>query len=286
MVTFFTYLAAIGCSLCYGLATILEQRAAKRNSEISSLHYSHLMGLFKQGSYVFGMVFDFLGWILFLLAARRLPLFLSLAFAASSLVVTAGIAHFIGAARTTRSERLAIMTALFGDVLLGIVAKPSAVHQTGFLFKLILVLAPIPIAIAGLAVIQGRKHSMKPLLLAMFAGLTFGGTGLIARTIHFSSMSIGSLLQPLVLALIGYGYLGTMFMAVALQRGNINRVNSAMFLTELSIPSIIGIVFLHDQVRAGLWGVMILGYILVIASTVILSLAQEHPPQPALKASD
>lgn len=230
------------------------------------------------------MVFDFLGWVLFLFAARRLPLFLALSFAASSLVVTAVIAHFIGTERTTRNERIAIMTALFGDVLLGIVAQPSAVQHTTFLFKLILVLAPIPIAIGGLAVIQGRQHGLKPLLLALFAGLTFGGTGLIARTIHFTSLSAGSLLQPLVLALIVYGYLGIMFMAIALQRGNINRVNSVMFLSELTIPSIIGIIFLDDRVRAGLWGVMILGYILVIASTVILSLSQPRQALPDSKA--
>jgi hypothetical protein len=110
------------------------------------------------------------------------------------------------------------------------------------------------------------KSRHATLVLSALAGLAFGGTGLASRII-----SLHTIMQPLVLSLLGYGALGMLFLAAALQRDTVNRVNSVLFSSELAIPSLLGILFLHDGARHGAWPIMIAGFGSVIVGTVIIA---------------
>jgi hypothetical protein len=264
------YLEGIGCSLCYGYATIYEQVAVRRQKSIGSLHPSHLVRLAKQGSYIFGIVLDILGWVLFLLAARRLPLFLALSFVAASLVVSAVLARkYLGTKENSR-ERFAIIGMMVGLIILGAVAQPSSGHSMNQAFKIGLESAPVLLGILGLALLRTPQRTYSTFGLAALSGLAFGGTGLVARVIH-----IGHLTPHFILlsgALVLYGALGALFMAAALQRDTVNRVNGSLYASELVIPSVIGMIFLGDRARHGLWPVLVLGFICVIASVMVIAL--------------
>jgi hypothetical protein len=264
------YLAGIGCSLCYGAATVLEQVAARRQKPIGSLHPSHLIRLAQQTPYILGVALDLVGWILFLLAARKLPLFLALSFVAASLVVTAILAHVYLAARVSSREHLAIVGVMVGLVLLGVAAQSSGGHSMNHYFRVALECAPVLIGLAGLMLLKMPQRKYSTFGLAALAGLAFGGTGLVARIIHFKYLTVHFVL--LVAALVLYGALGTLFMAAALQKDTVNKVNGVLFSSELVIPSIIGILFLGDRARKGWWPVLVLGFICVAVSVMVIAL--------------
>jgi hypothetical protein len=267
------YLAGIGCSLFSGIATVLEQVAAHRQAAIRSLHPSHFIKLLQQIPYLSGIVLDLLGWGLFLFAARTLPLFLDLSFLAAALVVTAIVAQLRSHTRINHAEMGAIALVMVGIVLLGVVAEPSRVHSVSHYFVLVLEVFPIVLAVTGLGWLRTNAARPAALALTICAGLAFGATGIIARIIHIAHFDLHTVAQPLVASLIAYGVLGMFFLTAALQKETINRVTSTLYASELAIPSLLGILFLGDRARHGLWVVVIAGFLCVIIGTV--SIAQD-----------
>lgn len=272
------YLAGIGCSLCYGAATIFEQIAVRRQKSIRSLHPSHLVRLVRQESYILGIALDLAGWILFLLAARKLPLFLALSFVAASLTVSAVIAHKYLGVKENNSERFAIIGMMVGLIILGAVAQPSNGHTMNQAFRIGVESAPVLLGVLGLALLRAPQRTYSAFGLAALSGLAFGGTGLVARVIHVGQITPHFIL--LSIALILYGALGALFMAAALQRESVNRVNGALYASELVIPSILGTIFLGDRARSGLWPVLVLGFICVVASVVVIALDTRKAAKP------
>lgn len=265
------YLAGIGCSLCSGIATVLEQIAARRHTAIHSLHPSHFVRLFQQAPYVFGIILDLIGWGLFLFAARTLPLFLDLSFLAAGLMVTAITAQLRASTKISHAEKRAIALVMAGIVLLGLVAQPSSVHSVSHHFVVILEVFPVVIALIGAGWLRMDHTQRTASALAICSGLAFGATGIISRIIHIAHFDLHTIAQPLVISLIAYGALGMLFLTAALQKGAINRVTSALYSSELAIPSLLGILFLGDRARHGLWVFLIVGFACVAIGTVSIA---------------
>jgi hypothetical protein len=270
------YLAAIAASICYGGATVLEQVGARRQKDIVAINLNNIVSLLKQLPYFLGIILDLLGWIFFLIAVRKLPLFLCLSFVAFSLVISAILDKYLFKTKIPRNEIFAIISVMFGIIMLGVSAKPTSAKNVNHLFILSIELLVIPLGIIGLSVLKSVKNDYSGIILAAFSGLTFGITGIISRFIQFNSFSIKYLVQLPILVLILYGILGMVFLAAALQRDNINRVNSLLYSAELAIPSILGIIYLGDQVRDELWPIMILGLILVTFGSIAVSMHTER----------
>jgi hypothetical protein len=274
------YAMGVGCSICYGAATIFEQVAVKRHATIVSFKASQLLKIVRQAPYILGTTLDLLGWLLFLLAARRLPLFLVLSFGALSLVVTVVLARAYLSIKISHSHKLAILSIIGGTFLLGIAARPSSVyiHTVNIYFRLAVEVFLIPVLIAGLLLLKSSKERHVPTFLALLAGLCFGATGILARVIRFSHIDERFIFRPLFLSLVVYGIFGAIFLASALQRDNINRVNSLLFTSELTIPSVLGVIFLGDSVRHGLWPLMIIGLIASIIGTISIAVTTKSKP--------
>ncbi len=266
------YVAGFGSSVCYGIATVLEQIAAKRQTKIDSLRVSHVVKLFKQLPYVSGIGLDIVGWLLFLLAVRQLPLFLGLSFVSLSLVISAIIARIFMNVKSSSSELLAMSTVVVGLILLGMAARPSGASHVNHTFKLIIEVLPIALAVAGIVLLRAKTSKASAFMLSALTGLTFGASGIIARMIHWTGHGLHQLLQVLLIPLLAYAVLGMIFLAAALQRENVNRVNSVVYSSELALPSILGLIFLGDEVRQGLWWLLILGLIMVTVGTVMTAL--------------
>ena len=58
----------------------------------------------------------------------------------------------------------------------------------------------------------------------------------------------------------------------ALQRGSVTVVTAAMFGVETVVPAVIGLAFLHDRARSGLWPVAAAGFLLSVGGSVALAL--------------
>jgi hypothetical protein len=265
------YFTGLGCSICYGVATILEQVAAKRQENIDSLHPIHIVKLIKQTPYVLGIVLDLVGWALFLITARTLPLFLTLSFVVLSLVVTAIIARIFLSIQISYKEKFAMALIVISIVVLGIIAQPSMTYSVNKYFILLLEVGPLPIALLSVFILKAHDKRHKLLMLSGVAGVSFGATGLISRISNFTGFELRNIFHIIILSLLAYGAIGLVTLSAALQEGNVNRVNSIVYTSELVLPSLLGMIFLNDKVKQGLWPLLFICLAGVIAGTYIFA---------------
>ena len=90
----------------------------------------------------------------------------------------------------------------------------------------------------------------------------------MASPLHYSSIPS--------IALAIFGLLGMMLFSVALQKGSVTQTYAITFLIETLLPTIIGILLLGDQPRAGLWPVMIAGISMALAGIVAIASSKEY----------
>jgi drug/metabolite transporter (DMT)-like permease len=263
------YISGLGCSICYGISTVLQQEGTRKQDKIESFHISNAYNLLKQLQYVIGLVLDLVGWLLFLYSAHQLPLFLCLSFVSFSLFTTALIARVFKNVKITKNELLSLASIFIGLVLVSVVAKPSEAKHAGVAFKLVLELGPILLALLGIKYLKDKKSNHSALVLSALAGLTYGATGIISRLIQLNKVS--DIFQLLVISIAAYGLIGMIYLAAALQRENVNRINSIMYSFELVIPSVLGIIFLGDKVKSNDWFVMAIGVTLVVFGSLMIA---------------
>jgi hypothetical protein len=79
-----------------------------------------------------------------------------------------------------------------------------------------------------------------------------------------------ALAHPLVWTVVVQGVLGTVFFALALQRGDVTTVTAVTFMLELLVPSLLGLWLFGDGVLPGQAPVAVLGFVLAVGGTVAL----------------
>jgi drug/metabolite transporter (DMT)-like permease len=265
------YALSVVGAICYGAATVLEQIGAKNEKHLKTINPLHLITLIKQGSYFLGLVLDLIGWVFFLFAVRSLPLFLVQSFIALSIVVSALLDRYWLKHAVKKSEKVAIVFVVIGVTLLSVAAKPSSAIGTSNLFKLILIISPLVIAIIAAIFVRLKTTRVNSTMIALLAGLSFGGTSIVTRILNFSQLDKQINQMLLAISLVIFGVLALVLLSIALQREKVNRVNSVVLASEVIGPSLIGIIFLGDTVRNGLWLVMIAGLVLVLAGALATS---------------
>lgn len=262
------YIASLIGAICYGAATVLEQIGVKNKKSIESINPLRLLSTIKQWTYSIGLALDLIGWIFFLFAVRSLPLFLVQSFIALSIVVSALLDRYWLKHTISYGEKIAIVLVVIGVVLLSIAAKPGPATETSSLFKLVLIISPLVIAVIAALLVKLRKTWLNTTSIAALAGLSFGATTIITRVIIFTQIDKQLTEFLLVISLLINGALALILLSIALQREKVNRVNSIVLGSEVIVPSIVGLVFLGDGVRNGLWILLYVGLIMVFAGTI------------------
>ena len=228
----------------------------------SSLDLVHLR---RQHVYFLGLCADLTGFVLAAAALHLLPLFLVQSVIAFSVGVTAVISALLGI-RLAGLGWIALAVGAGGLVLLGLSAEPTPAHTLPTGWGWTLPLAAVPVAALGYL---GRKMPPRVAtpLLAFAAGLGFSVVGIAARTLHGPD-SPGQLLQPGLLAIAVNGALAATLFAMALQRGGATAATAIMFTTTMTVPSLIGLLYLGDQVRTGFAAAAVLGFALAVAGAI------------------
>lgn len=273
MPTWLYYLFGIVCSLCYGWAAILENRAALNQSKIDSLNPSHLYKLFKQLPYILGILLDLIGWLFFLVVAKYLPLFLAMSFVSLGLIMTALINSLFYKVKTKLTEYLAMLGVIIGIVAMSIIAKPSTSLHLDKTFIIYLLLLPLLFTLGGLVVLKGKKKK-EATILAGLSGISFSMTGILSRLLDHNYLNWPYYYPLIIIVLIIFAAIGALYYAAALQRSRLNQVNSVVYGIELIIPSLIGIIYLNDQVKKGTWTILILAVTLVFISVLFVAKRQ------------
>ncbi len=262
--------AAVTCALCNGSAAVLQKIGADKVQTVSSLDATLLWRLFKNKRYTAGIVLDLIGWSLTLYAVQYLPLFFVEAVLAASIVVTALLERFTQHRLLPRRAYVAIGLIMLGLVLLALAASLDRADPISQTLKIIITFSALPLGLVGWF-LAGRKSNRSALALAAVGGFSYGITSVIGRIFEFSQPLWHTIYSPLVFGLISSGAIGILLFSTALQRAQATTVNAAMTASQTVFPAIIGIVFLGDSARNGLWSLVISGGLLALSGVLLLA---------------
>jgi drug/metabolite transporter (DMT)-like permease len=276
--------AALVAALFYGIASVMQSVAAHEASnrkpqeaDAGGVDPGLLPRMLRQWRFVVSLCLDALGFVAQLIALQRLPLFAVQAIVAANLAVTAVVASMVIKVRLSWREWLAVTGVVAGVGLLGSSAGPEGASQAGVVFKLALIVAIAALGLTGLAAARLRDPA-RTLALGLVAGFGYGVIGIAARVLNgFEPLTL--LRDPAAYAVAAAGIVSFVFYATALEGGSVTVATAAVVLAETLPPAVIGVVFLGDRTRPGLEPAAIAGFLLAVASAVMLARFGEadHP---------
>jgi drug/metabolite transporter (DMT)-like permease len=278
--------AALVAALFYGIASVMQSVAAHeasnrkpQDADAGGVDPGLLPRMLRQWRFVVSLCLDALGFVAQLIALQRLPLFAVQAIVAANLAVTAVVASLVIKVRLSWREWLAVTGVVAGVGLLGSSAGPEGASQAGVVFKLALIVAIAALGLIGLAAARLRAPA-RTLALGLVAGFGYGVIGIAARVLNgFEPLTL--LRDPAAYAVAAAGIVSFVFYATALEGGSVTVATAAVVLAETLPPAVIGVVFLGDRTRPGLEPAAIAGFLLAVASAVMLARFGEadHPGQ-------
>ena len=290
-------IAAVVAALFYGIAAVMQAVAVREASNRAladsaggGVDPGLIPRMLRQWRFVASLCLDTLGFLAQLVALRRLPLFAVQAMVASNLAVTAVFASLLIGVALSWREWLAVSGVVAGVGLLGSSAGPEGASQAGAVFKLALIVAVAGLGLCGLAAARLRDPVRTP-LLGVVAGLGYGVLGIAARVLNgFEPLSLAR--DPAAYAVAAAGIVSFVFYATALEGGSVTVATAAVVLAVTLPPAVIGVMFLGDMTRPGLEPAAIAGFLLAVASAVMLArfgeaehAARGAPEQPLAGAA-
>lgn len=263
-------LCAVLASVCYGVASVLQAVSARRTTTTDNLDPRLLIRMLKQLPYLLGISLDSIGFVASVVALQlHQPLFVVQAIMASSVGVTAGIAAAMGT-RLGRNEWWALAGLGLGLVLLALSAGEQSDVRIGAFWYWVMLGAAVPVALVGLIGLRLRGTSAA-VLLGVGAGLGFAITAVAARSLQIPSPLWKLVVTPAIWAIAAGGLIGLLLFALALQRVAVTTVTALVLGAETVVPSIIGLAFLGDTIRAGFVPVVVTGLVLALAGAGLLA---------------
>ena len=270
-------LAALGAAVLYGVATVLQASAARQAEPGVGIDVGLIFRLLGRLVFVAGLAVDVAGFGLSLVALRTLPLFAVQSAVASSIAVTALLEAAVLRVRVTARQRLPLLSIGVGLVLLAASAAPDRPAPVAITGRLLLGVGVVVVAVAAVALRRTGSGDAAAARFGAAAGLGFAGTALCARVLVVPHPVTGLLRDPVLWELVVYGALGMILLTTALQRGSATATTAASFAVETIVPAAIGLVFLNDRAREGLWPAAAAGFALAVIGSVLLAL--RHPAE-------
>ncbi len=279
--------AALIAAVFYGIASVMQSVAAHeasnrkpQDADAGGIDPGLLPRMLRQWRFVVSLCLDALGFVAQLIALQRLPLFAVQAIVAANLAVIAVVASLTIKVQLSWREWLAVTGVVAGVGLLGSSAGPEGASQAGVVFKLALIVAIAALGLVGLAAARLLRDPARTLALGLVAGFGYGVIGIAARVLNgFEPLTL--LRDPAAYAVAAAGIVSFMFYATALEGGSVTVATAAVVLAETLPPAVIGVTFLGDRTRPGLEPAAIAGFLLAVASAVMLARFGEadHPGQ-------
>jgi drug/metabolite transporter (DMT)-like permease len=256
---------AFAAAVLYGVATVLQAVGLRRLAQATAPTWR---GRISTGwLYGVGLALDGAGFLASVAALRSLPLFVVESAVASSVAVTAILSGVFLGGRLDRASVLALVVVGIGLVALAVCAVEGPAKALSTSTGVLILVLAAPVAVLGVIGFNMSPQYGVP-VLAVVAGLGFGGAGVAARTL---TLDRGILGEPLAWALIVYGVIALAAFGVALQRGSVTMVAAVTFGIETVVPAAVGLLWLGDRVRPGFGWVTALGFVLTLGGSVRLA---------------
>ncbi|ORW20962.1 DMT family transporter [Mycobacterium palustre] len=273
------FLLALGCSVCYGAASVL-QAVATRSVEPASnsgVDAVLLMRALRQWRYLAGVGLDGLGFLLQVLALRMVPIYVVAAALAASIAVAGIVSAWVLSARLSAAEWTAVAVVCASLVALACAAGPGHFRHApaGLGWALIGVVVGLFAVGAAAGRLRDRERS---LALGLCAGSGFGVVEIGVRLVDVIDPTEAAFYaQPALYASAGGGAAGFLLLTAALHRGSVTTTVAAMVVGETIAPAIVGVVWLGDTTRDGLGWLVIAGFVVAVAGTLVLARFGEAP---------
>lgn len=260
---------AVAAALCYGLATVLQARAAQGAPSLPGIDPRLVLRLLSQSPFLAALALDGGGFLLSLAALRQLPLFVVEAIVAGNLAVAAVVAARVLPLRLSRREWLAVAAVCVGLVLLALSAGVKSPVQVGAGFRLSLL--GCAVTLVGVGAGAGRLRGVyAAAVLGLVAGLAFGVVGVAVRVLPDLSPAV-LVGNAATYALVVGGAVGFLCYLTALQRGRVTTATGALVTAETVAPALVGVVALGDSTRPGYAGVGVAGFVLSVGGALLLA---------------
>ncbi|MFF2368377.1 hypothetical protein ACFVU0_37470 [Streptomyces sp. NPDC058122] len=272
-------ICALGASVCFGTATVLQAMAARAAGEGGTGGAGGaavlLLRALRQWRYLAGLGLDGVGFVLQILALRSLPIYAVGAALAASLAVTAVVASRLLHVRLSRVEWAAVAVVCGGLAMLGLASGPEG-DRTGSL-ALKYAMLGTSVAVLVLALVGGRLPDRgRALALGLGSGFGFGVVEVAVRLI--ADLDPGTLLaNPATYALLIGGGAAFLLLTTALERGSVTTATAGLVIGETIGPALVGVVWLGDRTREGLAWLGVLGFAVAVAGALALARFGEAP---------
>ena len=276
-------LLALGCSVCYGTATVLQAaatRSVNSGDSDSGVDAALLLRALRQWRYLVGIGLDGLGFVLQVAALRLVPIYVVAAAIAASLAVTAIVAAWVLSTRLSGVEWAAVAVVCASLAMLGLAAGPEGTGHgpAGLGWALLVIVAVVFVAGAAAGRLSDRTRA---LVLGLGAGAGFGVVEIAVRLIDSIDLTKAAFYSnPAVYAVIAGGLAGFMLLTSALSRGSVTTAVAGMVVGETVGPALVGVAWLGDQTRPGLGWLVVAGFVVAVFATLALSRFGEAP-EPA-----
>jgi drug/metabolite transporter (DMT)-like permease len=273
-------LLALGCSVCYGTATVLQAAATRSvdaGTSDSGVDAALLFRALQQWRYLAGIALDGIGFLLQVAALRLVPIYVVAAAIAASLAVTAIVASRLLSIRLSTMEWAAVIVVCASLAMLGLAAGPEGSQRgpAGLGWALLVVVAMLLIAGTAAGRLSDRSRA---LVLGLGAGGGFGVVEVAVRLIDpIDPTKAAFYANPAVYAVIVGGAAGFLLLTSALSRGSVTTAVAGMVVGETVGPALVGVAWLGDQTRPGMSWMVITGFVVAVAAALALSRFGEVP---------
>ena len=261
--------AAVGAAGAFGGAAVLQAVAARRETAGPGIDPRLLLRLLRHRAFLAALALNLLGFALHVTALRTLPLFLTQAVIASSVVVTAVVGARVFHVRPRAAEYAAVLSVFLG---LGLLTVTAAHGDTATPDPAVgAALLPVTGAVVAAGVLVARlRGPVGASLLGLVSGLGFAVVAVAGRVLP--DLSPAALVtEPATYALVLAGGVGFLLYAVALQRAAVMTATSSLVLAQTVAPALVGVLALGDDVRPGGAALAVVGIALAVAGAGALA---------------
>ncbi|PBC61774.1 hypothetical protein BKI49_22520 [Streptomyces sp. Tue6028] len=269
---------ALGASVCFGTATVLQAMAARAAAGTGpGGEAALLLRALRQWRYLAGLALDGVGFLLQIAALRSIPIYTVGAALAASLAVTAVVASRLLRVRLSRVEWGAVGLVCAGLAMLGLASGTEGDRPGSAALKYAMLGTAVGVLLLGL--VSGRLPERgRPLVLGLGAGFGFGVVEVSVRLID--DLDPGALLaNPATYALLIGGGAAFLLLTSALQRGSVTTATAGLVIGETIGPALVGVAWLGDRTREGLAWLAVLGFAIAVAGALALARFGEAPVQ-------
>ena len=262
-------IAAVSAAGAFGGAAVLQAVAARRESGGAGVDPRLLLRLLRHRAFLAALALNLLGFALHVTALRTLPLFLTQAIIASSVVVTAVVGAHVFSVAPRRVEYAAVLAVCVGLALLTATASHGGTTTADPAVGAALL--PVTAMVGAAGLLAGRLPGpIGAALLGLVSGLGFAVVAVAGRVLPDLS-PIALVRQPATYALLLSGALAFLLYAVALQRAAVMTATSWLVLAQTVAPAAVGVLALGDEVRPGGAGLALAGIALAVGGAAALA---------------